>query len=63
MCLYYKTHFMWNIFYAIYNNNRSRLLHVFSDNRFTSLQVVPCSYWTITVTGTVALFVLPTVGK
>jgi len=45
---------LWNIFYTILKNNRSRLLHVFTDNGVTSLQVVPCPYWTIAVTGTVA---------
>jgi len=60
MYLYYKSHLSRNLFYAILNNNRSRLLHVSTNNPVTSLQVVRCGYWTIAVTGTVALCVLLT---
>jgi len=41
-----KTHFLWNTFYAILNNIRSRLLYVSAENRIPSLQLVPCCYCT-----------------
>jgi len=53
-----KTHLLWNTFYVILNNIRSRLLHVSTETRISSLQVVPCCYCTSAVTRTVALFVL-----
>jgi len=37
-----KTHLLWNTFYAILNNIRSRLLPVSAETRIPSLQVVPC---------------------